>query len=258
MKTNLNRPWLTASDVERSTSELKEISKFWDEQIWNDYLNWYQSSSSEKLVSKNIFDKISEELEKNIFEEFGYKSCPKLMCYCDQLLTILPAHQSTILSLYFLEGKSLKEIAFEFNRSDRTISYNKFKAITALKRVHGGEPLVARQYMRGARVFIPRNINSIWTEKLSHPITDQRAYEPSNDHEELLNHKSRELREIFAALSTCSRQIIYLKFWCNKSNSQIARECSIGLNTVEEVIATTVFKIKSKLVQNITEDKSAA
>ena len=51
MKTKLDRPWLTASQVEIPLAELKEISKTWDEQIWNDYLNWFQSGCSEKLIS---------------------------------------------------------------------------------------------------------------------------------------------------------------------------------------------------------------
>lgn len=258
MRKKIVKPWLTASGVERPPAELKEISKSWDEQIWNDYLNWFQSSCSEKLISKNVFDKISEELEKNIFEEFGYQSCPKLQDLCEQLLAALPAHQAQILRLYFYEGRTHKEIAFIFGRSDTAISYNKNTALRALKRVHDGKHLLTRQYMRGADVFIPDEIKSEWDEKLSHPACNQRTYSLSEANNELLNHKCAELREIFRGLTDRSRQIIYLKFWCNLSVSEIARKSSVGLNAVEQILDATVFKIKSRLIQNINEDKQIA
>ncbi len=258
MRKKVLMPWLTASDVERPPAELKEISKSWDEQTWNAYLNWYQAGNSEKLISKNVFDKISEELEKNIFEEFGYQSCPKLQDLCEQLLAALPAHQAQILRLYFYEGRTHKEIAFIFGRSDRTISYNKNTALRTLKRVHGGEPLAARQYMRGADVFIPNEIKSEWDEKLLHPVCNQRTYSQLDANNELLNHKCAELREIFQGLTDRSRQIIYLKFWCNLSVSEIARKSSVGLNTVDQILDATVFKIKSRLIQYINEDKQIA
>ncbi len=258
MKTKLDRPWLTASQVEIPLAELKEISKTWDEQTWNDYLNWFQSGCSEKLISKNVFDKISEEIEKNIFEEFGYQSCPKLQSFCEQLLAALPAHQAQILRLYFYEGRTHKEIAFIFGRSDRTISYNKNTALRTLKRVHGGEPLAARQYMRGVDDFIPKEIKSEWDGKLSHPICDRRTYSQPEANNELLNHKCTELHEIFQGLSDRSRQIIYLKFWCELSVSEIARKCSVGLNTVEQILDAAVFKTKSLLIHNINEDKQIA
>lgn len=258
MRKKLVRPWLTASEVEIPLAELKQISKNWGEKTWNEYLNWFQSGCSEKLISKNVFDKISEELEKNIFEEFGYKSCPKLQNYCEQLLAALPAHQAKILRLYFYEGRTHKEIAFMFGRSDRTISYNKNTALRALKWVHGGKPLAARQYMRGIDVFIPNKIKSEWDEKLSHPTRDQRTYSPLEANDELLNHQCAGLREIFKELSDRSRQIIYLKFWCELSISEIARKCSLGVNTVEQIIDATVFKLKSQLITNINEDKQIA
>lgn len=258
MKTKIDKPWLTVSDVERPLAELKEISKSWDEQTWNAYLNWYQTGNSEKLIAKNVFDKISEELEKNIFEEFGYQSCPKLQSFCDQLLSLIPSHQEYILRAIFFDGKKLGEIAFDLGRSKSCISQNKYKALAKLKQGHCGDELYARQYMRGADVFIPNKIKTEWDEKLSHTTRDHRAYSPSDANNELLNHKCAELREIFRELTDRSRQIIYLKFWCNLSISEIARKCSVGLNTVEQILDATVFKIKSRLIQNINEDKKIA
>ncbi len=259
MKNKLNRPWLTASGVERPLDELKEISKSWDEQTWNEYLNWYQSGNSEKLVSNNVFSKVSEELEKkNIFENFGYQSCPELRSFCDQLLRSVPEFQQQILRSIFFEGMTQREVAFDIKKSAGCIAQNKTKAITTLKRVHGEELVSARQYMRGTEVFEPEKIKSLWDQKLSHQIKDQRSYDQLNANQELLNHCVADIREIFQKLSEVSRQIIYLKFWCELSTSEIARKLSVGLNIVEQIIDATVFNIKSQLVQNITEDLAAA
>ena len=258
MRKKINRPWLTPSEVERPLSELKEISKSWDEQTWNEYLDWFEVGRKDKLVSHFLYNLQGESIEKNIFEEFGYQSCPKLQSFCDQLLAALPNHQREILRLYFFEGKTNREIAAVFGRADTTISYNKNTALKTLKRVHGGEPLLARRIMRGAIVFEPEKINSTWNQKLPHPIKDQRNYDPLNANQELLIHSCAELREVFQQLSERSRQIIYLKFWCGLSISEIARKLSMGLNTVEQIIEATVFKIKSQLVHNIIEDLAAA
>ena len=258
MRKKLLRPWLTGSEVEIPLAELKQISEKWDEQTWNEYLKWFEVSRKDKLVSHTLYNIQGESIEKNIFEEFGYQSCPKLQNFCEQLLAVLPAHQAQILKLYFYDGRTHKEIAFMFGRSDRTISYNKNKALKALKWVHDGESLAARRIMRGAVDFISEEINSEWAEKLSHPVCNQQSYSLSEANNELLNHKCAELREIFQELTDRSRQIIYLKFWCNLSVSEIARKCSVGLNNVEQILDATVFKIKSRLIQNINEDKQIA
>ena len=258
MRKKLNRPWLTASDVELPTSELKEISKSWDEQIWNDYLNWFQSGCSEKLVSKKVYDTISEELEKNIFENFGYNACPKLQSFSDHLLSILPQHQQYILRAIFFEGKSQTAVANEIQKTRACVSQNKLKALKALKREHDGKMVYARQYMRGADVFISEIKNLIWNEKLSAQPSEIKPCADSEADNVLLKHPSNELRHAFRELSQRSRQIIYLKFWCELSNSEIARKSSMGLNTVEQIIDATVFKIKSHVSANLYADKISA
>ncbi len=258
MKNKLNRPWLTASDVERPLDELKEISKSWNEQTWSEYLDWFEVGRKDQLVSPTLYHLQGESIEKNIFEEFGYQSCPELRSFCDQLLRSVPEFQRQILRSIFFEGKTQREIAFDVRKSAGCIAQNKTKAITTLKRVHGGEMLSARRIMRGTEVFEPKKIKSLWDQKLSHPIKDQRSYEPLNVNQELLNHCVADIREIFQKQSEISRQIIYLKFWCELSVSEVARKLSMGLNTVEQVIDATVFNIKSQIVQNITEDLTAA
>lgn len=256
MSTVKNKPWLTASKVERPLSDLKIISRSWDLQTWNDYLNWYESSRKDKLVTTDHYNSLGESVEKNIFEEFGYKTCSKLQSFCDQLLATLPNHHERILREIYLEGRTIAEVAHDLSRSRATIHEHKINALTALKRGHRGKIPNTRRIMRGEKVFNPANIKSIWNQKLSHPIKDQRVYDPSNANDELLNHQCAQLREIFQDLSELSRQIIYLKFWCGFSISEIARKSSIGVNTVEQIIDSAVFYIKSSLVENFISSQA--
>ena len=170
MSTMKYKPWLTASEVERPLTDLKMISKSWDLQTWNDYLNWYESSRKDKLVTTDHYNLLGESLEKNIFEEFGYKTCSKLQSFCEQLLSTLPNHHERILREIYLEGRTVVQVAHDLNRSRTNITYHKNKAITALKRGHRGKNWFARRIMRGEKVFNPANIKSIWNQKLSHPI----------------------------------------------------------------------------------------
>ena len=257
LKNRLIRPWLTGSGVQRSTSELKEISKIWNEQTWNEYLDWFETGRKDKLISPQAYDAIGDTIEKNIFEEFEQESCSELQSFCDRLLSTLPAHQQKILSGIYLEGKTFVTIAAQLKRSTSNIYQNKNKAIRTLKREHDGEKRHARRIMRGVDDFLPEIKNSIWSENLSQPVHEQRAYGNFDYQKVLLGHKSPELREVFSELSERSCQIIYLKFWSNLTYSQIARQCSMGLNTVETIIEATVFKIKSKVAENLNSDRAA-
>jgi DNA-directed RNA polymerase specialized sigma subunit len=252
VKNKLKRPWLTASNIERPVLELREISKDWDEKTWSSYLNWFQSGRRDRLVSIEFYSTLGDSVEKSIFEEFGYESSPELKSFCDQLLTVLPNHRKHILRAIFFEGKTLAQIAFELSRTKTCISRNKYKALTQLKREHDGKQDYARRIMRGEEVFSPNKIKSVWNQKLTNAIRNKQAYCPLKADEELLNHQCRELREVFQELSVRTRQIIYLKFWCGFSVSEIGRKLPMGLNTIDQIIEATVFKIKTRLIENFT------
>ena len=93
-----NRPWLTPSDVERPTAELKDICKSWDAQTWANYLNWYESGQSEKMITHSLYTKISE---------FGSEAKSTHIELCHELLSALPQHQQQILKLIYFEGRTL-------------------------------------------------------------------------------------------------------------------------------------------------------
>ncbi len=253
-----NRPWLTPSDVERPTAELKDICKSWDAQTWANYLNWYESGQSEKMITPSLYTKISEEIDENIFSEFGSETKSTHIELCHELLSALPQHQQQILKLIYFEGRTLVYIAKFFKRSPASIHQNKFKALTTLKRVFDGKILNARHYIEGHEDLESQKINSLWDEKLSSPIYERRSYHEINFKNELARHKTPELREVFSEILDLSLEIIYLRFFCDLSLRQISRKKYLAPNTVDQIIDATVFKVKSTLIKNLAEDKASA
>lgn len=250
MKTKINQPWLTSSGVEIPTEQLKEISKSWDETTWEAYLKWYEGGFREVLVKTEHYEILGERVSQSVFELYGHDNCPQLQSFCDQILKLLSPEQETILRKIFFEGKTVRQIAFELNRSKTFVSENKFKAISRLRVNKTAALADAQHLMRDAKFFDPAQNNSVWETKKIGPLKKSRAYKPENYDKELLNHPIEEVRCFFRASSLRARQYVYLRYWCGFSINEIARKCSVGVNTVDQVIEATVFKLKSALINS--------
>ena len=243
------------------TYDLRQVAQEWDAQTWENYLDWYQSGQSEKLISNSLYLKISDELVENIFCKFGSETQSHHVELCRMLLSALPSHQQKILKFIYFEGRTLSEIAKFFKRSPSNIHQHQYKALTALKREFNGNSLNARQYIEGHDDFTSQQINSIWDIKLSSPIKSNRSYHKFNFKNELtIQHPNNELRVVFREISDSSLEMVYLMFFCGLKLNQIAQKNSgliIGSNNVEQIIDATIFKIKYMVIQNILSDQSS-
>ena len=227
---------------------VKEISKSWDQSTWEAYLKWLDIGFRELLVRPETFEKLGSRQQKTIFEIYGYESCPEMQSLCDHLLQILTPEQQQILRKVYFDGKTVREIAFELNRSPSFVSKNKFKALSRLK-VHKSAGLGnAQRTMRGARSFGQAVNNSTWETKQIGPLKKKRMYRPENCDKELLNHPVDETKNFFRVCTPHARRYIYLRYWCGFSINQIARKCSVGVNTVDQIIEATILKLKSTLL----------
>ena len=243
------------SRVEIQTYELKEISKSWDQKTWDEYLNWYQSSQSEKLIGVNLFNKISEDLGENIFSQFGFETNELDSELCRQILSTLPRHHQRILELIYFEGKTLAAIAKIFKRSITSIHQHKIKALTTLKRGNGGENVNARHYRGASEDSESQKLKSVWDLVLSSPVKSSRSYHAFNFQNELLNHQCLELREVFRNRSEAGLELVYLRYFCDLKIKKISKQKHLGLNAIEQILDAVVFKIKSELVENIVTDQ---
>lgn len=209
------------------------------------------------MINPSLYTKISEEIDENIFSEFGSETKSSHIELCHELLSALPQYQQQILKLIYFEGRTLAYIAKIFKRSPASIHQNKFKALTTLKRVFGGKTVNARHYIEGHDDLESQKINSLWDEKLSSPLFERRSYHEFNFKNELAHHKSPMLREVFSEVLDLSLEIIYLRFFFNLSFRQISRKTHLTPNTIDQIIDATVFKIKSTLIKNLAEDKAS-
>ncbi len=249
MRTLKPRPWLTATGVEIPTAQLREICKSWDANTWERYLKWYESGRREALVTPGVYKKRGEDLTKSIFEEFNQSPTPEQQKFCRELLGSLEPREAKVLRLTFFEGRTQREIGAEMGISQPRVFQLKNKAISALRRGHDGEKLFTRRFMRGEISEAVPISQSPLMQPLSLPIREERVYDPKKYKEELANIKHSALRLAMTELSEREQRILYLRFWCDFSISEIARELRSGVNLIEQVSEAALSKLKRKIIR---------
>ena len=103
--------------------------------------------------------------------------------------------------------------------------------------------------MRGASDYQSVTEASIWDEVLGVPPKEARKYDPDNFEIETQNLKNHSVKEAVLSLPMIAQKIVYLRFWCELSEQQIARRLQMGVNVVSQICDASVSKIKRSVVQ---------
>lgn len=249
MKKNIERSWLTGSGVEISTIELREICTSWDAHSWESYLRWYQSGRREALVALSTYQEICEENFESIFESLAKSETPAKRNLIKRMLSQLPEREAEILRATYLEGRTQVEIAAEFRLSQPRVCQLKNNGLRSLKRGLAGDKFIARRFMRGANDYRPVTETSIWDETNAVPPKEARKYDPDNFEIEIQNFKNHGVREAVLSLPMIAQKIVYLRFWCELSDQQIAKRLQMGGNVISQICDASVSKIKRSVVQ---------
>lgn len=249
MRTTKNRPWLTATGVAIPTEQLKQISQFWDQATWEAYLKWYERPLKARLLKPNIYKKICDQQTRTIFEKFNQSISREISLQCDRLLSTLPVVEANVLTLKFLEGRTDRTVAAKLGISKSSVHVMKNRALSRLRRGIHGELLGTREYMRGENSETPKIESSIWDSSSSQPLKEDKVYDPTKHNQELDNIQHYALRMALKELSERQRQILYLRFWCDYSLNDIARELRMGVNMIDEVCEAAISKLKRKIIQ---------
>lgn len=127
------KPWLNSAGEIKSERELREISKTWDQAIWNEYLRNYEGSQSELLFS----EKAVRLKRENIVETaFGLTSNYQLKSEHRRLvrrvLKSLTKLQRKILRKYIFDDFHQTEIASKLRISEPAVFYHKEAALKRL------------------------------------------------------------------------------------------------------------------------------
>lgn len=103
--------------------------------------------------------------------------------------------------------------------------------------------------MRGASDYRSVKEPSIWDEVIAVPPNEARKYDPDNFEIEIKNFKNHSVREAVLSLPMIAQKIVYLRFWCELSEQQIARRIQLGGNVISQICDALVSKIKRSVVQ---------
>lgn len=252
MRIKKYRPWLTSMEVEIPTEELIEICKSWDTPTWAAYLAWYESSCRERLVSSGAYTKLCDELTASIFVSLGHDTDPEKTDFCQRLLKSLPKFEAYVLAHIFLHGLTERQVAAKLKISKTRAHEIKFRALSRLRRgIQGNDP-TTRQLVKGMNSNSHQTEFSIWEIIPSSLIREARMYDPNNHVEELKNIERYSLKRALSELSERQQHIIYLRFWCDYSFNEIARELGCGINVAEQICDATIFKLKTKIIARET------
>ncbi len=247
-KRKIDRPWLTATGVEIASDEVRQLSKSWNPETWENYLKWHDTSCREQIVSRLAFEKISDEQIESIFERFAQNPTDDTCAMCEKLLTKLPPLEREVLRLQYFEGWTEVEIGFELNRSRTGINQIKRRAISRLQREYSGDFVSARQLMRGEIISDDIISETIWNESGSGPIREPKLYSPKNEIAEIHAIKFSSLRDAMLELPEIARRILFFRYWCNFSIHQTARALGCGVNTVDEIAEASISKVKRSVL----------
>ncbi len=249
------RPWLTPDGVERSTFELKRISRDWDPKTWEDYLTWFESALRPKLITPWIYEKIGDEQSESVFEKFDQNNDPRIREKCETLLSSIPANEAQVLRHIFFDGFTERHIAGLLKISKSGAHQLKQRAITRLRQGNDGDGMGTRQFMRGESEIPCVLGQSIWTNATTFKIREAQIYDPNNRDLEFEKLPSSALRIALSELTPLARDVLYLRYWCDLAVVQIARRLKTSGYVIEQVSGAAVFKLKRLFIEIETGNK---
>ncbi|MDR3608451.1 MAG: sigma factor-like helix-turn-helix DNA-binding protein [Oligoflexia bacterium] len=239
------RPWIRSADrVPLCDSILKRVSRRWDADTWEAYLNWYQGRRHEERISSSLYEQICENRSEPIYQEYGHVPDEAQLEYCELLLSKLPEIEEKVLRLYFFKGKTELQISFQLPLTKSGVHVAKVRGLLRLARMAADEKVGKICIMKGVVSQKESNEPSIW-DFPEGPICGVRPRAPDDWKLELQAIENANIRQAVTALSETQQKVLYLRYWCELAESEIASRLEIGINTVRDLCEVAVFKLKS-------------
>lgn len=149
---NLNpqaMPWLNSKGQMLSDKKLKTISRQWDQETWEKYLNYFDGTLSEQQFHPNAYDEMSEKMEKSCWELTQSDADRDSKSLVNSLFKELSTHQRKILKMIFWDGRSERFVARELKLSRSTVKVIKRRALKRLNALLRSEVSPISPLMRG-------------------------------------------------------------------------------------------------------------
>ena len=133
-----NKPWVDSAGEILSDKELREISKKWNAETWEQFLvdtvEGSESYQREELISPYAYDCALDEMTESIWQ---CSSSPESEDTCEQVRRICRDHltpkQQYIVRMIFWDGFSERRVADVMNISRSTVVVQKKRALNKIK-----------------------------------------------------------------------------------------------------------------------------
>lgn len=135
-------PWLDRRGFPLTKAQLSFISRAWDAETWEQYLQWFETPLKESQVPAWQFDKIAEQQSDSIFASTQEDSDSDTRRFLQRLIDGLPIRQREVIELAYWDGLSEREIGERLLICRGTVRCLKGKAIKRLSAAirHEGTP----------------------------------------------------------------------------------------------------------------------
>lgn len=127
------KPWLDENGKPLKTEHLKLVSKYWDENTWEEYLKTLEYGIEGRQINPQKFNTKCDYLTENIWEFSSETAHPNLQETIQQALSKLTSKQRLIIEKYFFDNKSETQIAHELNLYRGSVSGLKERALKRIK-----------------------------------------------------------------------------------------------------------------------------
>lgn len=143
------KPWLNKKGHALSEHDLKEVSKDWDQETWEKYLNSLDATLSDQQLKPYEYDYLAENAELTCWDLSQSSADNEAKDFVANLLKLLTPQQQIIIQMNFWEGRSERYIAEELRVSRNTVKTLKKRVLRRLarhlKRVSPISPLVKEE-----------------------------------------------------------------------------------------------------------------
>ncbi|MGE3756117.1 MAG: RNA polymerase sigma factor [Pseudobdellovibrionaceae bacterium] len=136
------KPWLNEKGHELSDYDLKEVSKNWDQETWERYLQYLDGTLSEQQIRPYDYDDMAEKMDFTCWTFSQSDADDDIKKFVGAILKTLTRQQQRILKMTFWEGRSERFIADELRISRSTVKTLKKRVLKRLaKELKGVSPV---------------------------------------------------------------------------------------------------------------------
>ena len=139
MKRGTNKPWTDTRGRHLHVDKIKESSKTWSLNDWENYADSLDHGTEGILMTGRCLRKVANESSVNIFDLYAQLSCDEpTYQFVQEFLDILTPRQAHVVDLVYFQGRSLEETASIIGLGKTTVYDHLQRALNRLTAANAG------------------------------------------------------------------------------------------------------------------------